>query len=69
MAEIIINVLQPQGASLSEENIKLRNSFLDHLLDHIYDNNTFVRSRVGYHYILENEIEELIFILFSCIFF
>ncbi|XP_065218863.1 condensin complex subunit 1 [Planococcus citri] len=45
MAEIIISVLHPEGEQLTEENKKIRDNFMDHLLDHIIDLNTFVRSR------------------------
>lgn len=47
MAEIIINALHTEGETLSEENRKMRDNFLDHLLDHIQDINVFVRSRVS----------------------
>lgn len=48
MAEIVSNVLHSESEdSLTEENRKTRDTFLEHLLDHIVDVNVFVRSRVS----------------------
>lgn len=48
MSEIVISVLRSDDENnLSEENKKLRDSFMEHLLDHVADINVFVRSKVS----------------------
>lgn len=53
MSEIIIHALhkneetESDEENLSEDKRKTRNSFLEHLLDHITDVNVYVRSRVS----------------------
>lgn len=59
MSEIIIHALhmnedsESDEDSLPEDRRKTRNSFLEHLLDHITDVNVYVRSRVSIFVFME----------------
>lgn len=73
MSEIVIHALHMNEESesdednLPEDRRKTRNSFLEHLLDHITDVNVYVRSRVSIFSIHEIlELMELLLLSRSC---
>ena len=68
MAEIVTNVLHSSTEdTLTEERRKTRDSFLEHLLDHIMDVNVFVRSRVRTSEFFSSSLYQLDFNTFECL--
>ena len=46
MGEVVIQVLSSE--TMDDQQRETRNMFLDHLQDHLLDNNAYVRSKVSF---------------------